>query len=402
MSARSTPQERLEQMVEPLLFWFSQSHRDLPWRREPSPYHVWVSEVMLQQTRVEAVRPYYERFLAALPTVQALAGCPQEQLLKLWEGLGYYSRARNLQRAAQEIVRCYNGQLPASCDLLKKLPGIGDYTAGAIASIAFDLPVPAVDGNVLRVLTRVLACPDDIALPATKEAFRQLLLPVEPTPGAGAFNQALMELGAVVCLPNSPPQCLVCPLQGLCLAHQQGRETDYPVKAPKKARRHRAAHPASVRLHLPRGKTHPAAPPPGEGRAARHVGISRPGGKALPGRRPAPGAADGGAVRPFRPQDCPAAGRQTHLHPHRVADVRLAAFGDGGQPPQDAGCPAGGFFSGAAPCGHHPALRLQGLPDGVRGIKYCKKRDAMQSCKAPLFFYTLRIISCGYSAWMSR
>ena len=237
MSARSTPQERLEQMVEPLLFWFSQSHRDLPWRREPSPYHVWVSEVMLQQTRVEAVRPYYERFLAALPTVQALAGCPQEQLLKLWEGLGYYSRARNLQRAAQEIVRCYNGQLPASYDLLKKLPGIGDYTAGAIASIAFDLPVPAVDGNVLRVLTRVLACPDDIALPATKEAFRQLLLPVEPTPGAGAFNQALMELGAVVCLPNSPPQCLVCPLQGLCLAHQQGCETDFPVKTPKKARR---------------------------------------------------------------------------------------------------------------------------------------------------------------------
>ena len=114
MSARSTPQERLEQMVEPLLFWFSQSHRDLPWRREPSPYHVWVSEVMLQQTRVEAVKPYYERFLAALPTVQALAGCPQAQLLKLWEGLGYYSRARNLQRAAQEIVRSYNGQLPAS------------------------------------------------------------------------------------------------------------------------------------------------------------------------------------------------------------------------------------------------------------------------------------------------
>ena len=131
----------------------------------------------------------------------------------------------------------YNGQLPASYDLLKKLPGIGDYTAGAIASIAFDLPVPAVDGNVLRVLTRVLACPDDIALPATKETFRQLLLPVEPTPGAGAFNQALMELGAVVCLPNSPPQCFVCPLQGLCLAHQQGCETDYPVKSPKKARR---------------------------------------------------------------------------------------------------------------------------------------------------------------------
>ena len=378
MSARSTPQERLEQMVEPLLFWFSQSHRDLPWRREPSPYHVWVSEVMLQQTRVEAVRPYYERFLAALPTVQALAGCPQEQLLKLWEGLGYYSRARNLQRAAQEIVRCYNGQLPASYDLLKKLPGIGDYTAGAIASIAFDLPVPAVDGNVLRVLTRVLACPDDIALPATKEAFRQLLLPVEPTPGAGAFNQALMELGAVVCLPNSPPQCLVCPLQGLCLAHQQGCETDFPVKSPKKARRIEQRTLLLFSCTFPEGK------------------------RILLHRRPAPSAADGGAVRPFRPQDCPAAGRQTHLHPHRVADVRLAAFGNGGQPPRDAGCPAGGFFSGAAPCGHHPSLRLQGLPDGVRGIKYCKKRDAMQSCKAPLSFYTLRIISCGYSASMSK
>ena len=222
---------------EPLLAWYDAVRRDLPWRHTRDPYRIWLSEIMLQQTRTETVKSYYNRFLALFPTVADLAHAPQEQVLKAWEGLGYYSRARNLQRAAQEIVRSYNGQLPASYDLLKKLPGIGDYTAGAIASIAFDLPVPAVDGNVLRVLTRVLACPDDIALPATKETFRQLLLPVEPTPGAGAFNQALMELGAVVCLPNSPPQCLVCPLQGLCLAHQQGRETDFPVKSPKKARR---------------------------------------------------------------------------------------------------------------------------------------------------------------------
>ena len=229
--------EILAQLPGLLLPWYDGGARVLPWREEPTPYRVWVSEIMLQQTRVEAVRPYYERFLEAFPTVEALAAAPEEKLLKMWEGLGYYNRARNLQRAAQQVVELYDGEVPASYEALRALPGVGDYTAGAIASIAFQLPVPAVDGNVLRVLTRVLACPDDIALPATKETFRQLLLPVEPTPGAGAFNQALMELGAVVCLPNSPPQCLVCPLQGLCLAHQQGCETDFPVKTPKKARR---------------------------------------------------------------------------------------------------------------------------------------------------------------------
>ncbi len=237
MTARHSQQKRLEPIVEPLLSWYRRGHRDLPWRQNPHPYRVWVSEIMLQQTRVEAVKPYYERFLHALPTVQALADCPEEQLLKLWEGLGYYSRVRNLQKAAQQIVSLHGGLLPADYHQLKQLPGIGDYTAGAIASIAFDLPVPAVDGNVLRVLTRVTGCSDDISLPKTKEIFRQLLLEVEPQPGAGNFNQSLMELGATVCLPNGAPQCLLCPLAQLCFAHQQGQETDFPVKAPKKARR---------------------------------------------------------------------------------------------------------------------------------------------------------------------
>lgn len=237
MTAPHPQQKRLKPIVEPLLSWYRRGHRDLPWRKDPHPYRVWISEIMLQQTRVEAVKPYYERFLGALPTVQALADCPEEQLLKLWEGLGYYSRARNLQKAAQQIVSLHNGLLPADYNQLKQLPGIGDYTAGAIASIAFDLPVPAVDGNVLRVLTRVTGCPDDISLPKTKETFRQLLLEVEPQPGAGDFNQSLMELGATVCLPNGAPQCLLCPLAELCRAHQQGTEIAFPVKAPKKARR---------------------------------------------------------------------------------------------------------------------------------------------------------------------
>ena len=229
--------KRLQQIVEPLLLWYHQNKRDLPWRQQVSPYRVWVSEIMLQQTRVEAVKPYFERFMQELPDVRALADCPEDRLLKLWEGLGYYSRARNLQKAARVLVEQYDAKLPANFEQLRALPGIGDYTAGAIASIAFDLPVPAVDGNVLRVLTRVLCCSDNISLEATKQQFRSLLAQVEPSHGAGAFNQSLMELGAIVCLPNSPPQCLMCPLQTLCLANQKGNQTDFPVKAPKKARR---------------------------------------------------------------------------------------------------------------------------------------------------------------------
>lgn len=234
MIAPNAP-ERLTQIVEPLLFWYQKNKRSLPWRDQPTPYRVWVSEIMLQQTRVEAVKPYFERFLSQLPSIQALAACPEDRLLKLWEGLGYYSRARNLQKAARLLVEQYDGQLPADYRQLTGLPGIGDYTAGAIASIAFGIAVPAVDGNVLRVLSRILCCGDDISLPQTKHTFRQLLLPVVPQHSAGDFNQALMELGATVCLPSSA-RCLLCPLAALCRAHQEGCTQQYPVKAPKKAR----------------------------------------------------------------------------------------------------------------------------------------------------------------------
>ena len=234
----TSPQlERLKQIVEPLLSWYRLNKRSLPWRENVSPYRVWVSEIMLQQTRVEAVKPYFERFLSELPTIRALADCPEEKLLKLWEGLGYYSRVKNMQKAAKLIVGQYSETFPRDYEEIKSLPGIGDYTAGAIASIAFDLPVPAVDGNVLRVLTRTLLCGEDISSAKTKETFRQMLLQVEPSPGAGDFNQSLMELGATVCLPNGAPQCLLCPLNSICLAHLEKRETDFPVKPPKKPRK---------------------------------------------------------------------------------------------------------------------------------------------------------------------
>lgn len=249
----SSQTKRLEQIVEPLLLWYRSNHRSLPWRENPTPYRVWVSEIMLQQTRVETVKPYFERFLLELPTVKDLADCHEERLVKLWEGLGYYSRLRNMQKAAKMVVEQYNGIFPKDYELLKKLPGIGDYTAGAVASIAFDLPVPAVDGNVLRVLTRNLCCNDDISTAQTKEKFRNLLLEIEPSPGAGDFNQSLMELGATVCLPNGAPQCLLCPLNHLCLAHINKQETDFPVKAPKKARRCEDRTLFLFFLHLPDG-----------------------------------------------------------------------------------------------------------------------------------------------------
>ncbi len=224
------------EIIRPLLDWYAANARTLPWRSEPTPYRVWLSEIMLQQTRVEAGLPYFERFVAALPTVQALAEADEQQLLKLWEGLGYYSRARNLQKAARIIVQEYDGQLPSTPQELLKLPGIGPYTAGAISSIAFGYPAPAVDGNVLRVLSRVTAYADDVLAAGVKEktsAALQKILPEE----VGAFNQALMELGALVCLPNGAPKCLICPLCEFCRAHAQGMENELPVKAPKKARR---------------------------------------------------------------------------------------------------------------------------------------------------------------------
>ena len=192
---------------------------------------------MLQQTRVAAVIGYFERFMAELPTPQALAEVPEDALMKLWQGLGYYNRARNLQKAARQIVTDYGGELPPDYDAIRALPGVGDYTAGAIASIAFGLPVPAVDGNVLRVISRILGDGRDIGRQDTKNAVRELLLTVIPREAPGQFNQALMELGAVVCLPNGVPQCERCPVRELCAAHLEGRTAELPVKAAKKKRR---------------------------------------------------------------------------------------------------------------------------------------------------------------------
>ena len=210
----------LEQIVEPLLGWFGEHARILPWREQPQPYRVWVSEIMLQQTRVEAVKPFFERFTQALPDVRSLAECPEDKLLKLWEGLGYYNRVRNMQKAAQNMVEFYDGEMPADYEKLLGLPGIGPYTAGAVASIAFEIPVPAVDGNVLRVITRITQNDGDILKQSVKRQVEEELLAVMPKGRSGAFNQALMELGATVCVPNGAPKCEECPLSGVCLAHQ--------------------------------------------------------------------------------------------------------------------------------------------------------------------------------------
>ena len=227
----------LEEIVAPLLAWYRQSARILPWRENTDPYRVWVSEIMLQQTRVDTVIPYYERFMSRLPSVQALAEVREEELLKLWEGLGYYSRARNLQKAARCICKESGGAFPGSYEQLCSLPGVGPYTAGAIASIAFGLPVPAVDGNVLRVLSRLTENPRDIAEPAVKKQMTAALAQVYPAGHCGDFTQSLMELGAVVCVPNGLPKCGSCPLRQLCRAFRHGTQTEYPVQTKKQPRR---------------------------------------------------------------------------------------------------------------------------------------------------------------------
>ena len=219
-----------------LLPWYQQNHRELPWRTDRQPYHVWLSEIMLQQTRVEAAKGYYTRFLAALPDIPALAGCDDELLHKLWEGLGYYSRVRNLKKAAQVIMERYDGVFPTNHAQVLALPGIGAYTAGAICSIAFNQPTPAVDGNVLRVVSRLTDDPSPIDLPETKRRVNRLLSGIYPAE-AGDFTQALMELGATVCGPNRAPDCGRCPCKGLCLGFQKGTAEKLPVKSPKKQRR---------------------------------------------------------------------------------------------------------------------------------------------------------------------
>ncbi len=230
-------EELFSRLPDALLGWYREHRRDLPWRRDREPYHVWLSEVMLQQTRVEAVRGYYARFLAALPTVEALAAADPDALHKLWEGLGYYSRVRNLQRAAQVVVEQYGGRFPETYEAVRALPGIGDYTAGAICSICFGLPTPAVDGNVLRVTARVDANFQPVSDPKVRRAVAARLAAVYPAGACGDFTQSLMELGATVCVPNGPPRCEACPCRGFCRGLAQGCAGELPVKAAKRERR---------------------------------------------------------------------------------------------------------------------------------------------------------------------
>lgn len=226
-----------ERIRDLLLGWYSDHFRSLPWRVDATPYHVWISEIMLQQTRIEAVLPYYARFIDALPDVFALADVSEDALMKLWEGLGYYSRARNLQKAARQIVEQYEGQLPADYERLLLLPGIGEYTAGAIASIAFSIPVPAVDGNVMRVLARVMGDDTDVLSTAGKKRFTDMAWELVPEQTPGRFNQALMELGETVCVPGGSPRCTECPLRTECEAYRMQRVAELPVRIKKTKRR---------------------------------------------------------------------------------------------------------------------------------------------------------------------
>lgn len=226
----------LETIKKPLLKWYDINRRVLPWREDPTPYHVWVSEIMLQQTRVEAVKPYYARFMEALPTIESLAEAQEETLLKLWEGLGYYNRVRNLQLAAKQIMEEHNGRMPASYEAIMELKGIGSYTAGAVASIAFGLAEPAVDGNVLRVLSRLRMDPRVISDSKVKNIIEDEVREAMSKKHPGDYNQAMMELGACVCVPNGAPHCEVCPLQSMCFACRYQVQERFPVKA-KKANR---------------------------------------------------------------------------------------------------------------------------------------------------------------------
>ncbi len=226
----------LKQLPEAILPWYEQNKRSLPWREDRQPYHIWLSEIMLQQTRVEAVKGYYTRFLDALPGISDLANADEQLLLKLWEGLGYYSRVRNLKKAAIAVMQQHGGEFPREYGAVLALPGIGEYTAGAICSIAFDQPTPAVDGNVLRVFSRLTADATPVDSPAQKAYVNKQLAAIYPAE-AGAFTQALMELGATLCGPNREPECAACPCRHLCKGYQTGTAGSLPVKLPKRARR---------------------------------------------------------------------------------------------------------------------------------------------------------------------
>lgn len=226
----------LQALAQVLPAWYAEAARDLPWRHSCEPYCVWISEIMLQQTRVEAVKGYYARFLTAFPDAAALAAAPEEQILKLWEGLGYYSRARNLQKAARRIVEQHGGVFPSDYAAIRALPGVGDYTAGAIASICFDLPKPAVDGNVLRVCARICALTEPVDRPSVKREITDALAQVYPQTGCGTLTQALMELGATICIPRTP-RCMECPACGFCAGYHMGKAAQLPVRSPKREKR---------------------------------------------------------------------------------------------------------------------------------------------------------------------
>lgn len=229
--------KQIQQFQDALLSWYNQHARVLPFRENPTPYRVWISEIMLQQTRMDTVLPYYERFIGEIPDVVALAEVSDERLLKLWEGLGYYSRARNLKKAAQIIIKDYEGQVPDDVKSLRTLPGIGPYTAGAIASIAFGKRAEAIDGNVLRVMARVTAEKGDISQKSVHNRLETVVRPLVDTPRVGDFNQALMELGALICIPSETPKCGLCPVSSLCKAYDLGIQGSLPVKTSPKSRK---------------------------------------------------------------------------------------------------------------------------------------------------------------------
>ena len=240
---QKTTKTIFHQIPAPLLSWYRANKRELAWRSDPTPYHIWVSEIMLQQTRVEAVKEYYDRFIGARPTIEDLAVCEEEKLLKLWEGLGYYSRVRNMQKAAKTVVLEYGGQLPSEIEKLKKLSGIGDYTAGAIASIAFGKQTAAVDGNVLRVVTRLTENPTEISSIPYRRQLESELSNAYPKAGKDCsdFTQSLFELGALICKPQNPA-CEACPIKAHCLAYKNNTQLLYPVLPQKRPKREESVY----------------------------------------------------------------------------------------------------------------------------------------------------------------
>ncbi|WJY27658.1 MULTISPECIES: A/G-specific adenine glycosylase [Sporosarcina] len=223
--------DQKEEFNKRLLAWYAHEKRDLPWRRTSDPYKIWVSEVMLQQTRVETVIPFYNRFLESFPSMEALAYADEENVLKHWEGLGYYSRVRNLQAGVREVVEQYGGEIPRSRKDILKLKGIGPYTAGSVLSIAFGIPEHAVDGNVMRVFSRLFLIREDIAIPKTKKVFEEKVMQIIDETDPSSFNQAVMELGATICTPR--PRCLLCPVREFCDAFEEGIQEELPVKTKK-------------------------------------------------------------------------------------------------------------------------------------------------------------------------